>query len=138
MGFVNVFPEQGPGGWPGTNFGNQCDGTNYTTPDGTETKLLKGCHQIEEDIPLCQAAGKIVLLSLGGDQPGYKLGGVKAATDFGNFLWKAFGPVDPNWDGPRPFGDIVVDGFDLDIELGGDVGVYPPSSALTVSPEFTH
>lgn len=21
IGFVNVFPDQGPGGWPGTNFG---------------------------------------------------------------------------------------------------------------------
>lgn len=42
-------------------------------------------------------------------------------VDFADFLYKAFGPKDDSWTGPRPF-DVdedtptVVDGFDFDIE----------------------
>ncbi|KAK1141946.1 Chitinase 2 [Aspergillus melleus] len=44
---------------------------------------------------------------------------------FTDFLWGAFGPIDDAWvamNGPRPFGDVVVDGFDFDIEHNGGFG----------------
>lgn len=39
-----------------------------------------------------------------------------SAVAFSEFLWGAFGPVVEGYDGPRPFGDAVIDGFDFDIE----------------------
>ncbi|DAA76900.1 TPA_exp: putative endochitinase [Trichophyton benhamiae CBS 112371] len=123
IGFVNVFPDQGKGGWPGTNFGNQCFMGTYITPEGEETELLSSCHKIIEDIPICKAAGKTIMLSLGGQAvDGSKTYSVKtrqSAVYFADFLWRAFGPVSPEWDGPRPFGDNVIDGFDFDIEANG-------------------
>ncbi len=37
-----------------------------------------------------------------------------------DFLWGAFGPVKETWEGPRPFGDASIDGFDFDIESEAD------------------
>ncbi|PYH78570.1 glycoside hydrolase, partial [Aspergillus uvarum CBS 121591] len=125
LGFVNIFPDQGVAGWPGSNFGNQCDGTYYTVGNLT-TELLKGCHQLVEDIPICQAAGKKVFLSLGGAYPAtQQILSEDSANDFADFLWGVFGPKTDDWvsnNGPRPFGDVVVDGFDFDIEHNGDYG----------------
>ncbi|KAJ5109367.1 CAZyme family GH18 [Penicillium angulare] len=119
LGFINVFPAE-VGDWPGSNFGNQCDGTVY---EGTE--LLKGCHQIWEDIPVCKAYGKTVLLSIGGDsaKPGDMSDEV--AEWFADFLWYSFGPynVSAVAEGfPRPFELNVLDGFDFDIESDGPNG----------------
>ncbi|KAK2836884.1 hypothetical protein FQN49_006624 [Arthroderma sp. PD_2] len=121
LGFINVFPDQGKGGWPGSDFGNQCDGTKYMTPEGKNTTLLKGCNSIIEDLPKCKAAGKTILLSLGGqgEGAGYSVDSRGSAERFADFLWGSFGPVSPDWDGPRPFRDNVVDGFDFDIEVNG-------------------
>lgn len=95
----------------------------YITPEGEETELLSSCHKIIEDIPICKAAGKTIMLSLGGQAvDGSKTYSVKtrqSAVYFADFLWRAFGPVSPEWDGPRPFGDNVIDGFDFDIEANG-------------------
>lgn len=131
LGFINIFPDQGPGDYPGSNFGNQCDGNTYVV-DGVTTDLLSGCHQIAADIPLCQAAGKKVLLSLGGEYPAnQQILSQESAEDFADFLWGAFGPVQDDWvqaGNPRPFGDVVVDGFDFDIEHNGDFGTDPSIS----------
>ncbi|PGH28370.1 chitinase, partial [[Emmonsia] crescens] len=123
ISFVHIFPDQGAGGYPGSNFGNQCSSEVYENEDGVPTELYKDCHQIAEDIPICQAAGKTVLLSLGGATSAYKLDSSKSARDFADFLWGAFGPKTASWgDKPRPFGDAVINGFDFDIEHNGDFG----------------
>ena len=128
IGFINVFPDQGAAGWPGSNFGNQCDGLTYQV-DNVSTQLLSGCHQLVEDIPICQAAGKKVFLSLGGASPDeYQILSEDSAIFFADFLWGAFGPKTDSWalnNGPRPFGDVVVDGFDFDIEHNGGFGMCP-------------
>jgi chitinase len=75
---------------------------------------------MEPGINACQAAGKKVLLSIGGALPGN--GYLKSSTSasfFADFLWGAFGPYDQTWvdqGGVRPFGKAGVDGFDFDIE----------------------
>ncbi|KAH7126716.1 glycoside hydrolase superfamily, partial [Dendryphion nanum] len=119
VGFVNYFPKK-VGDYPGTNFANACSGTNYNNTDGTESKLLNSCPGIGPGIKKCQANGKKVLLSIGGGYPhDYYLPSVEVAKYFAEFLWGAFGPQTAKWvrDGkPRPFGDAVFDGFDLDIE----------------------
>ncbi|ENH65479.1 Endochitinase 2 [Fusarium oxysporum f. sp. cubense race 1] len=84
------------------------------------------CHTIKEGIPYCQERGVKVLLSIGGvyNEAGsnYKVTTDDKGVDFADFLYKAFGPYDQSWDGPRPFDSDdgttrpAVDGFDFDIE----------------------
>ncbi|KAK3389003.1 hypothetical protein B0T20DRAFT_456994 [Sordaria brevicollis] len=126
IGFVNNSPEQDKSGlnYPGTNFGQHCDGIYYTNSlTGAASPLLSKCTVIASDIQYCQEKGKKVLLSVGGAAvkgSNYSLSSIAKGEEFATFLWKAFGPYDKTWTGPRPFDfagyHISVDGFDLDIE----------------------
>ena len=119
VGFVNVFPDQGPGGWPGTNFGNACWGDVYNVTTDVPSKLLQTCPYIGPDVIECQQTyGKKIFLSVGGAKPSdYYIKTDASAKKFANFLWQAFGPVSATKAGvPRPWGDAAVDGFDFDIE----------------------
>nr|OQO32390.1 hypothetical protein B0A51_00450 [Rachicladosporium sp. CCFEE 5018] len=120
VAFVNAFPDNSPGAWPGTNFGNQCGDQTYTH-NGVSTLLKSNCPTIGSDIMTCQQTyGKKVLLSLGGGYPtNYYIANDTSANNFADFVWGAFGPKTAAWTNagnPRPFGDAVVDGFDFDIE----------------------
>ena len=64
------------------------------------------------DIKTCQAAGKIVLLSLGGSVGTYGFSSSSQATTFATTLWNLFGGGSSS---TRPFGTAVIDGFDLGI-----------------------
>lgn len=63
------------------------------------------------------------MLSLGGGSAtGAYVSSTQSAIDFADFLWDAFGPKNCDYTGPRPFGDVVIDGFDFDIEsLASDI-----------------
>ncbi|KAE8139540.1 putative glycosyl hydrolase, family 18 [Aspergillus pseudotamarii] len=101
----------GAGGVPEVNFANA--GDNCTTFSGTQ---LLDCPQIAEDIKECQSLGRTILLSIGGAT--YNEGGFSseaAAAAGAKMIWETFGPVS-NASVKRPFGDAVVDGFDLDFE----------------------
>lgn len=112
-----MFPDQeGANGYPGTNFGNACGGSYYKSPEGKETRLLESCAQIGSDIQYCQSKGKKILLSLGGASPDVYIATESSAKDMADFLWGAFGPAKHTWEGPRPFGEAYVNGFDFDIE----------------------
>jgi chitinase len=107
-----------------TASGNACWGY-YDLPNGADGTgyVLKNCAGVGDAIKLCQKNGKKVLLSLGGGAApaDYYLPSKKVAHYFGDWLWSAFGPATAAWtnaDKPRPFGDAVIDGFDLDIESG--------------------
>ncbi|UNI24677.1 Chitinase [Purpureocillium takamizusanense] len=96
---------------PVTNFANAGDNC---TKFSDNTNVLS-CPQIEADIKACQAAGKTIILSLGGAT--YTQGGwssASAAQDAAQAVWDMFGPVGKTVD--RPFGSAVVDGFDFDFE----------------------
>lgn len=129
LAFLDVFPDQGLNGFPGTNFGNQC-GSGTFDINGLESQLQSDCQKLAQDIPICQASGKKVLLSLGGASPdGQLIKDEQSAKSFADFLWYAFGPPSEDWisnDGPRPFQDVTLDGFDFDIRHGGDFGMLPP------------
>ncbi|OQV06459.1 hypothetical protein CLAIMM_11021, partial [Cladophialophora immunda] len=119
IGFVNVFPDQTGG--PGTNYGNACGSVTWKAPDGTQTNVYTTCDQIAEDIAVCQAIGKKIFASIGGEASGNFIASSDSAKAFADFLWGSFGPLqDPTLvQYPRPFGlNTVVDGFDLDIESG--------------------
>ena len=116
IGFVNVFPDQS-GGYPGTNFGNQCGSETYQNLNGSSSLLLSHCPGVGSNITYCQSVGKKVLLSIGGSTPNNShLDSDASAAEFATFLWEAFGPVDNSKTTPRPFGSASVDGFDFDIE----------------------
>ncbi len=97
----------GSGGAPEVNFGNACGGAPFP---GTN---LLSCPQIGEDIKTCQAKGKVILLSLGGAFESTGFESDAQASSFADTLWQDFGAGSSK---TRPFGDAIVDGFDLDIE----------------------
>ncbi len=135
LAFVNQSPEKdGKTGYPGTNFGAHCASATYSV-NGQASNLLSGCTQIAADIPVCQAKGVKVLLSIGGvfvssSASDYTVSTTANGQAFATFLWGAFGPYASTWKGPRPF-DISttkhnsVDGFDFDIETKFG-GLRPP------------
>jgi chitinase len=71
------------------------------------------------DIKTCQSRGKTVLMSLGGAVGNYGFANNADAEAFADTLWNIYGAGSSN---TRPFGDAVLDGFDLDIEGGGPTG----------------
>ncbi|KAL6454840.1 CHT1 Chitinase 1 [Candida maltosa Xu316] len=75
---------------------------------------------IGPDIKSCQAQGKIILLSLGGESGSYGFTSDSQATQFASTLWSTFG--EGTGSSNRPFGDAVVDGFDFDIENKDQTG----------------
>jgi len=124
IGFVNNSPEQDKSGldYPGTNFAAHCAADVYTK-NGKKSQLLSQCTFIADDIPKCQAAGKKVLLSVGGvfnQKSNYTVSSAAKGVKFADFLWGSFGPYNPLYNGPRPFDfngkHVAVDGFDFDIE----------------------
>ncbi|RKP38481.1 glycoside hydrolase superfamily, partial [Dimargaris cristalligena] len=98
---------------PDTNFANHCN----TTFPGTH---LHYCASIANGIRYCQRRGKKVLLSLGGAEGSYGFQDDQSAIQFARLLWDMFlGGNHPM----RPFGEVVLDGIDLDLEHGGPTGV---------------
>ncbi|KAF4946836.1 hypothetical protein FGADI_10865 [Fusarium gaditjirri] len=126
LSFVNQAPEHTESGYPGTNFAGHCAAGVFSNKHGVDSSLLSECYTIKEGIPYCQERGVKVLLSIGGvyNEAGsnYKVTTDDKGVDFADFLYKAFGPYDQSWDGPRPFDSDdgitrpAVDGFDFDIE----------------------
>ncbi|ORX54530.1 glycoside hydrolase [Hesseltinella vesiculosa] len=109
---VSFLTDFNVGGLPNLNFANAC------TDVFSGTTLLN-CPQIGADIKTCQSKGKKVLLSLGGAAGSYGFTSDAQATTFANTLYGMFGKGTHQY---RPFGDAVIDGFDLDIEGGGPTG----------------
>jgi len=127
IGFVSSTPEMDPAtNYPTTNFAAHCAADVYSV-NGKKSRLLSSCTFMQADIQYCQSKGKKVLLSVGGvwqSDPAhaYNVSSVPNGQYFAEFLWGAFGPYSPSWNGPRPF-DVspskrtVLDGFDFDIEV---------------------
>ncbi|KAK6526952.1 hypothetical protein TWF281_010148 [Arthrobotrys megalospora] len=115
IGFVTKF--KGKAGLPILNLSNQCGNLfDYAENPKNKTDILT-CPDIGEMITQCQGLGKKIILSLGGstyNNQAWK--SVAEARDTGNTLWAMFGPPGATPYKYRPFGDAVVDGFDLDFE----------------------
>ncbi|XP_006455693.1 hypothetical protein AGABI2DRAFT_227191 [Agaricus bisporus var. bisporus H97] len=114
--FLNVF--FGTGGLPEINMANTCNNVDNDVFPGTG---LANCQFLADDIRTCQAAGKIITLSLGGATGSATLTSDAQAEAFADTIWDLFlgGSSDT-----RPFGDAILDGVDLDIEGGGS-GSFP-------------
>ncbi|KAJ6542352.1 glycoside hydrolase superfamily [Mycena vulgaris] len=78
------------------------------------------CASLAAGIQACQAAGKLVTLSLGGGgTSGAVFSSDTAATNFATTIWNNFLGGSSSH---RPFGSAVLDGVDLDIESGSSTG----------------
>ncbi|EJC98219.1 glycoside hydrolase, partial [Fomitiporia mediterranea MF3/22] len=106
----------GEGGLPSIDLANTCNVNDNATFPGTQ---LPDCSALAPDIEACQAAGKIVTLSIGGATGAITLSSDSEAEEFADTIWNIFlGGSNST----RPFGEAVLDGIDLDIEGGGSTG----------------
>ncbi|KAI6122260.1 glycoside hydrolase family 18 protein [Pisolithus croceorrhizus] len=101
------------GGLPSINLGNSCSNDSFS---GTS---MPNCTLLGPDIEACQAAGKIVTISLGGADGSVGFANDSQAEAFAQTVWDLFlEGSSPD----RPFGSVVLDGVDLDIESGNQTG----------------
>lgn len=116
IGFVDIFFDtRNPGTLPGINLSNHC-GKLY--PGYTS---LLDCSDMADQIKECQSNEIKVMISLGGAAGQYGFTSDDQAEQFATTIWNMFlGGNDANI--PRPFGDAVLDGVDLDIEGGASTG----------------
>ncbi len=114
LAFMTSFISGRNGGLPETNFSFHCE-----TPIDAEHPFLLRCEEIEADIAACHAAGKKVVLSMGGASGAYGFTSDAEAEAFADTVWDMFLGGDGEL---RPFGDQSLDGVDLDIEGGGPAG----------------
>lgn len=80
---------------------------------------LPDCSAVGALIPTCQAAGKKVILSLGGGDASVGFNSNAEGTAYATMLWNLLLGGDGN---VRPFGAAILDGIDLDIESGSTLG----------------
>ncbi|KAF7378480.1 Glycoside hydrolase family 18 protein [Mycena sanguinolenta] len=78
------------------------------------------CASLAAGIQACQAAGKIVTLSLGGG--GTTTARFASDTDATNFATRIWNSFLGGSGAHRPFGSAILDGVDLDIESGTNTG----------------
>jgi chitinase len=97
------------------------------TIHGCAGTLDSSCPDLAADIKYCQSLGKKVLLSLGGAVGSYGFTSDQQAINYASTLWNSFGGGQST---QRPFGDVVLDGFDLDIENGNPTGYAALTTAL--------
>ncbi|KAF9435576.1 Chitinase 1 [Entomortierella beljakovae] len=115
LAFLHVF-NSGTRDLPRMDLSNQCNPNNVFPG----TSLLH-CPQTGSGVKLCQSKGKAILLSLGGAAGSYGFSNDGEAKDFAKMIWNLFlGGTSAT----RPLGDAVLDGVDLDIEGGSQIG-YP-------------
>ncbi|KAJ7637592.1 glycoside hydrolase family 18 protein [Mycena polygramma] len=120
IAFIDIFSSTG--GLPDLNLANAsrfdiCNPTDSGVFPGTG---LANCQFLAAGIQGCQAAGKIVTLSLGGASgAGATFSSDAQGKAFADTVWNLFlGGTSST----RPFGAAVLDGVDLDIEGGGSTG----------------
>ncbi|TFY81722.1 hypothetical protein EWM64_g2299 [Hericium alpestre] len=112
-GFMNVY--NSTGGQPEINFANLCSAGGNGVFKGT---ALPQCQFMTDQIQKCQAAGKAVLLSLGGGAGDEKVGfqSQAQAQQLADTIWNEFLGGNSS---TRPLGAAVLDGVDFDVEIGG-------------------
>ncbi|KAG1723162.1 glycoside hydrolase [Suillus lakei] len=114
---INTFPVAfldefySTGNLPSINLANTCNTSDDPVFPGTN---LPNCSFLASSIETCQAAGKIVTMSLGG------------ATGSNDNL----GSFPGGSSSTRPFGSAVLDGIDMDIEGGSQTGFVSFLTAL--------
>ncbi|KAG0652566.1 Chitinase 3 [Hyphodiscus hymeniophilus] len=113
LAFVTASSDGGQ--YPQINFGPACGG--QTAEMASDAPGLLSCPQLAADITTCQTKyGKKVFLSIGGATGQISFTTAASAGSFATMLWNLFGPPGNIDSGLRPFGDVQLDGFDVDNE----------------------
>jgi hypothetical protein len=109
----------GPAGYPGLNMGARCWATSPAQAQAGASGLIDCVGDgFVAQVQRCQASGKKVLLSIGG-AVGYSETTIASDADavrIADNIWQLFGANDDNNEiirSIRPFGDVVLDGFDI-------------------------
>ncbi|KAG0045269.1 Chitinase 1 [Gryganskiella cystojenkinii] len=110
--FAIAFVSQIVNGQPILNLADHC---GATFPNSN----LLNCPQVGADIKTCQSKGKALVISIGGASGSYSLETAAAGTAFAEQIWDTFLGGSSS---TRPFGDAVLDGVDLDLESGTNLG----------------
>ncbi|KAG0092580.1 Chitinase 1 [Podila epicladia] len=110
--FAIAFVSKIVNGKPVLNLANHCGNTF----EGTN---LLNCPQVGADIKNCQSKGKALVISIGGASGSYSLETADAGSAFAEQIWNTFLGGSSS---TRPFGDAVLDGVDLDLESGTNLG----------------
>lgn len=107
-----VLDIQGAGGYPNLAFDKICSGQTSQMVAAGATGLLS-CTSIASQITTCQSAGKKIFVSIGGASGQTVFGNATAAKSAATLLWNLFGGGSGVDTQLRPFGDAVIDGFDI-------------------------
>jgi chitinase len=113
--------------------GYLCQAPNQTQKAAGMTGLLDcTIDGFAAQVAACQAQGKKVLISAGGASANLSIPSEKAAKEVAQTLWDMFlGGTGLKGKGVRPFGDVVLDGFDIDNEDEKNAGtLFPLISTL--------
>ncbi|KAF8925072.1 Chitinase 1, partial [Haplosporangium bisporale] len=110
--FAIAFVSQIVNGQPILNLANHCGNT-------FNGSSLLNCPQVGADIKTCQSKGKALVISIGGASGSYSLETADAGSAFAEQIWNTFLGGSSS---TRPFGDAVLDGVDLDLESGTNLG----------------
>lgn len=113
LAFLTTF--DGPAGEPVINFGPATGGTPTLGAQKINATGLLDCPFLAKNITTCQGLGKKVLLSLGGAEGVTNFTSDAQATSFAKNLWNLFGGGMTK-SNMRPFGEVKLDGFDIDNE----------------------
>ncbi|KAG8381207.1 hypothetical protein BUALT_Bualt06G0098200 [Buddleja alternifolia] len=102
IAFLYIF---GGGQTPQLNLAGHCNPSANT------------CRSIAADVRACHRRGIKVMLSIGGGVGNYSLSSIADGENLSIYLWNNF-LGGGRGSTSRPLGDAVLDGIDLDIELG--------------------
>ncbi|KAJ8594091.1 glycoside hydrolase [Rhizopogon salebrosus TDB-379] len=127
---INTFPIAfldefySTGNLPSINLANTCNNVDDPVFSGTN---LPNCSFLASSIEACQAAGKIVTISLGGATGSNGFANDTQAAAYAQTIWNLFlGGTSST----RPFGAAILDGIDMDIEGGSQTGFVSFLTAL--------
>ena len=114
LGFVDKFFSAG--GYPSLTL-NALPGSPMKAAEKLGATGLTAMPALQSNISMCQKMGKLVLLSLGGAAAESNFTSAAQAEQFASTLWDLFGGgKNATVQAARPFGNITVDGFDIDNE----------------------
>ncbi|EXJ83413.1 hypothetical protein A1O1_07036 [Capronia coronata CBS 617.96] len=115
------------GGYPAMNMASNCWAPNAAQQAAGATKLLDCVGDgFANKVARCQNKGKKVLLSLGGYYGYLSMADESRAVEAAHMLWNLFlGGSDPNSQPLRPYGNVVLDGIDIDNETPSDSSLLP-------------
>ena len=110
------------GGWPALNLGASTMGPSTAQKSAGATNLTDGTNLVPA-IKQCQAAGKKVFISIGGENGLTNFTSEAEGAQFASTLWDLFlGGSNATARPLRPFGDVVLDGVDIDNETHNRTG----------------